>query len=325
VNLIVGGFYYSLDPLDIERFPDSYFSHLLKDEWNRDKYAAIRIDRDGKLFRFVSSYIHVGVFESGEQFITLEQYVAIRREADFYNLPSMVKVCDEKIFLRMQYDENYTGNVTSNFASPPYPLHVYDCEQEFGKASGLMTALTLRPPVAAATVITLSQSLPTFSHIERLRINHSLSHNCFGVTSRFLGTTSVMIEAANIVTHWPLFFDENTLLRKITPTAYLYTTGGHCASRTYMFSNEYPTMIGAVIMIPDSCVYTGGKITATTCGQSVSIDKPGECMALALGAQYSVETVTSGELVIFEVPIVTEEKDTESDTEEESIEYQRMV
>ena len=61
VNLIVGGSYYSLDPLDLERFPDCYFSHLLKDEWNRDRSAVIRIDRDGRLFRFVSSYIHVGV------------------------------------------------------------------------------------------------------------------------------------------------------------------------------------------------------------------------------------------------------------------------
>ena len=329
VNLIVSGFYYSLDPLDIERYPDCYFSHLLKDKWNRDKSAVIHIDRDGRLFRFVSSYIHVGVFESGKQCTPLDQYVAIRREADFYNLPSMVKMCDENIFWRMQYDENYTGNVTSVCASPPYPIHMYHCEQDFGEPSALTIALhdSVRPPVAAIAAITLSHLLHTHLHvhIEHLRIQRSSYHNCFNVTSRFIGPATALVEATGKVTHWPLHFDERTSLHKSSSSAYSYTRDGYCTSRTYMFSDEYPNIIGTIICVPNSCVYTGGRITATAYGQTVSIDKPGQCMALVVGAQYSVETVASGELVIFEMYVAAEEKDTQSDSESDSEEESNEV
>ena len=64
VNLIVGKVYYSLERTDLERFPDSYFAHLLKGEWSRDVNEPVMIDRDGSSFRVISHYIYCGELDS---------------------------------------------------------------------------------------------------------------------------------------------------------------------------------------------------------------------------------------------------------------------
>ena len=196
---------------------------------------------------------------------------------------------------------------------------MYQCEQDFGEPSALIAALndSVRPPIAATAATTLSRPLPALSHIDQCRINRSSYLHCFKVTSRFTGPNSTLAEAIDKVSTWPLHHGRATSLQLSTPNAYLYAKNDYCILRTYMLCDYDPTIIGTVICIPDSCVYKGGKITATAFGQTVSISKPGECMALAVGAQYSVETVTSGKLVIFEMPIVEQEEYTEHDREED--------
>lgn len=313
INLIVGGFYYSLDPRDLEHFPECYFSHFLKDEWTRDRSAVIQIDRDGRLFRYISSFINVGVFERGcDGPYTLELYLAIRREADFFNLPSMVDWCDYNILMRMEYHENYMGNITSATASAPYPLHLFHCESDFAEPSALQTALNakFRPAVAAATSITITTPLPDLRPSSLYRVHDESCYDCYDITRSFAQTLGEICEKPNT---WPLQCNKASQLSNMEHNVYLYSTGGYCTQRRHLFYNHGYKFVGSIVYIHSACVYTGGKITATACGQTLSINKPGECMAMAAGAQYSVETVTSGELVIVEMHVVEMSDDHEED------------
>eukprot|EP01032_Pedospumella_encystans_P019558 gene19558-22235_t len=315
VNLIVGEVYYSLHVSDIERFPECYFSHLLKDEWNRDRSTVIQIDRDGNLFRYVSNYISTGIFERCSQQSSLEHYIAIRREADFYNLPSMVELCDEKIFQRMQYYENYNGSFSDLCTSAPYPLQLYDCEADFGSPSQLLHALnaSARPPIIATTTLALTLPLPVFFPTERSRVREASFHNCYKVTSAFSGQMSLDLVCAQIQL-WPLFAEHAEPLNITRPQAYLYPTGSYATSHTYMFDNHLPR-VGTILYIPVTCVYTGGKVTSRACGQTMSIENPGECMSIGVGAQFSVDRVTSGQLVLVEMFLLASDHETDEETQ----------
>lgn len=73
-----------------------------------------------------------------------------------------------------------------------------------------------------------------------------------------------------------------------------------------MFSRDKHLLKGYVLLIPRTCMFTGGKITAVGCGQTKSIELPGECVILQAGMSYSVETVTSGSLFLMETEIYLE-------------------
>jgi len=88
IHLLVGGYHYYLDTNDLLEHPDSYFSHMLKDEWITDKTTAITLDRNGKVFRYVSTYLLTGHIDPVRNPITDQALLtALRIEADFYCLP----------------------------------------------------------------------------------------------------------------------------------------------------------------------------------------------------------------------------------------------
>ena len=92
INLSVGGLYFCLSAEDISRFPDSYFAHLLKDEWNADKTRVVHLsDRDGEAFRFIHKFVLTGSLNSFDNRINdLDLLFNLKREADFFNLPRIV-------------------------------------------------------------------------------------------------------------------------------------------------------------------------------------------------------------------------------------------
>lgn len=88
INLAVGGLYFCLSVGDIKRFPDSYFAHLLKDEWNADRTPVVVLDRDGLAFRHVHYYLYTGYLDTRDNTVDdFAMLLAVKREADFYNLP----------------------------------------------------------------------------------------------------------------------------------------------------------------------------------------------------------------------------------------------
>ena len=98
IHLVVRGYHYYLETDDVLRHPNSYFAHMLKDEWTTDKTAAITLDRNGKVFRYVSHYFFTGQMDPNrKQILSLDMLIALRTEADFYCLLELVSLCDIRI------------------------------------------------------------------------------------------------------------------------------------------------------------------------------------------------------------------------------------
>eukprot|EP01032_Pedospumella_encystans_P003851 gene3851-4553_t len=94
VNFVVGGVYYSLLLSDIKAHKDSYFASVIKDEWNNSDEPIV-IDRDGVLFHHIVGFIYNRSYDLPFAIKgSLSLLVGIRREADYYNLPELVRLCD---------------------------------------------------------------------------------------------------------------------------------------------------------------------------------------------------------------------------------------
>ena len=94
---------------------------------------------------------------------------------------------------------------------------------------------------------------------------------------------------------WPMSRAHASILHT---QAYVYETEGYCTvcEPVSPMDGSYH---GTFLYIFNT-EHTGGRITTKVNGEEVSIEKPGECMALLPGCSYTVETVTSGHLVLFE-------------------------
>ena len=158
INLVVGGNNFCFKKEDLERFPDSFFAHFLKDEWTQDRNAEMHIDRSGLIFYNVFSYIvNDSLGFRGETF-SLETLVAIRREADFYNLPGMIAMCDERI-------TSHIGQWCSRAATNIDAFSRFTCEPEnSSKVSPIFEALNdaVRPATVATSTAKLVFLLPSF-------------------------------------------------------------------------------------------------------------------------------------------------------------------
>eukprot|EP01032_Pedospumella_encystans_P013191 gene13191-15202_t len=97
VNFIVGGCFYCLFVEDIEKYPESYFNAVIKKEWNPEQDAPIEIDRDGMMFRYIVEFHHHGELPVTKKRITVDVVQQIQVEADFYNLPLLVKACEKYV------------------------------------------------------------------------------------------------------------------------------------------------------------------------------------------------------------------------------------
>jgi len=156
INLNVGGVYYSLRQKDIQRFPDSFFAHLLKDEWNADKSAVVRLDRDGEAFRHIQHYIYTSKLEpcSDSQFILPSDLLAVLREADFYNLPDLVGLCKSDL-------RNLIPYWCCNDVQSADLVTTYACVAE-GDSPIVDPMLQAMCPLRRASIATAQ--LPSFEH-----------------------------------------------------------------------------------------------------------------------------------------------------------------
>eukprot|EP01032_Pedospumella_encystans_P016210 gene16210-18502_t len=291
VNLVVGGNNFCFKKEDLERFPESYFAHFLKDEWRYDKSDDIYIDRDGWLFGFVYAYIASDALQFKLKTLGVETLIAIRREADFYNLPGMTAMCDQQISAELK-------EWCKNFATCAGLFSRFSCEPEYSsEVSHILRTLNemLRPAAATTSTCSLVFPVPNYTTFPVPKTNNALD-----VTKHFPLTVSVSI--GNFL---PIHKQDGQKLSCQTKF-YLYATDSYCKQRVPMFSTEQHLLKGYVLLIPRACVFTGGKITAVGSGQTKSIELPGESMILQAGMSYSVETVTSGRLFLMETVIYIE-------------------
>lgn len=302
INFNVQGVYFSLLVSDIELFPQSYFAHLLKDEWNPDREAVAQVDRDSGIFRLISYYIHFR--DSFPMDYDLDVVMRIRREADFYNLPKLVRMCDDVIPTRLVIDcQALDYQQDDRFRR--------ECVAESKSVTSdrlLASVLPFYPP-AIATARLNTFAMDSFHYLDvryilqkehGKRMSDPTYHNCTVYAADSLVIQSqTLTRLRNSFQKWPLaashtdFHEINQqiqldLLCVYQPGGYRKNTGMICHSR-----------MGVVLYIFNS-TFTGGTVSATINGNTVSISKPGECMCLAAGVDYSVDTVTSGILTLIE-------------------------
>jgi len=87
---------------------------------------------------------------------------------------------------------------------------------------------------------------------------------------------------------------------------YVFKTGASCVHKLPKL--DHSPRLGIIVYILDAN-FTGGEVSATVSGKKVSNRQRGECMALATGVSYSVDTVTSGALIVVEFNVyLTDEK-----------------
>jgi len=60
VNFTVGGMSYCLLVKEIRKYYRSYFFEVIEKEWNPDQEAPMKIDRDGRMFRYIAEFHHHG-------------------------------------------------------------------------------------------------------------------------------------------------------------------------------------------------------------------------------------------------------------------------
>ncbi|XP_071499863.1 BTB/POZ domain-containing protein KCTD21-like [Diadema antillarum] len=88
VGLNVGGTIYETSEMTLTSQPESFFTSLLSGNFTsaRDERGNYRIDRDGKIFRYILNYLRDNELILPEGFNKL---ALLEREADFYQLQSL--------------------------------------------------------------------------------------------------------------------------------------------------------------------------------------------------------------------------------------------
>ena len=313
IHLLVGEYHYYLNTDDLLDHPDSYFSHILKDEWIKDKTAVIRLDRDGKAFRYVYTYMLTGHIDPVRNPITdLNLLATLRTEADFYGLPKLANLCDGRL-------KNHINRII--YIEQDMGLRC-DCIQasEQKSTDALVIAMRIfRPPTIATSRLETYQSDSFESYYQDVSDfltcaregSHggwarrcSFAHNCTQVNEYgFSNATNGNMYIA--FSKWPLTPEDGKVNVFLDyAQVWVYEKDGYCPSRLPVHVKNR-NHHGTFLYIFNS-EHTGGRITTRVDGEGVSIEKPGECMALLPGCNYSVETVTSGHLVLFEFTVCLE-------------------
>eukprot|EP01032_Pedospumella_encystans_P020318 gene20318-23082_t len=94
INFVVGGMTYSLLLEDIKKYWGSYFNNVIKNDWSSKKDDPIKIDRDGRMFRYITEFYHHDELAFKSQKPSLELVRKIQAEAEFFNLSSLVEACE---------------------------------------------------------------------------------------------------------------------------------------------------------------------------------------------------------------------------------------
>ena len=94
IHLEVGGLRFSLLPEDIAKHPECLFAILAKREWRQNQEEVVKIDRDGRLFRYVYAFMISGYLP--KEVLSTSELESLFEEADYYNLPDLIQACDTK-------------------------------------------------------------------------------------------------------------------------------------------------------------------------------------------------------------------------------------
>eukprot|EP01032_Pedospumella_encystans_P008836 gene8836-10450_t len=290
VNFVVGGVYYSLLLSDILANKDCYFASAIKDEWNNSSLPIV-IDRDGVLFHHIVGFIYNRRYDLPFAIKgSLSLLVGIRREADYYILPELVKLCDRSYEREMT---KWCKEQSLQDLCNAYTMHDVCCELDAIIASegyaGCLSGTLDSSRVARINVTQALAKARIFVDEEKQKEFYRLSINdeydCMESLEyslpTFPGVSSCFAKCG---------------LFAVKEGGYQYAS---------ILGAEKVKRIGTVLYIMHSD-YTGGVITVTRNGVSQSISKPGEFIMYTSDYTRTISTVTSGALVMAKLDLVSE-------------------
>ena len=122
IHLEVGGLRFSLLPEDIAKHPECLFATLAKREWRQNQEEVVKIDRDGRLFRYVYAFMIAGYLP--KELLSVSELEGLSEEADYYNLSRLGQACD-----RFEVNENISEHIVAYKGIAEY-CNSYRCKNE---------------------------------------------------------------------------------------------------------------------------------------------------------------------------------------------------
>lgn len=118
VKLNVGGKRYETSLATLKRDPHSFFAKLVRNgDFSSKEFF---IDRNGQYFEYILDYLRQPA--TWEPPIDKETRTILRREADFYSLPGLVQILEQKYNLAKRYG-SYNSFLVVKFPDKTYSLH----------------------------------------------------------------------------------------------------------------------------------------------------------------------------------------------------------
>jgi hypothetical protein len=333
VQYIVGGYPYTLSVADIKKFPESFFARSIDENW-RQSDAPIVIERDGDIFRYISAFITFGQLPrlDGKLALSSETIGAIKVQADFYNMPALMKDCDRK--------GKAEDKLESFFTMRPYIESVKGCcYYDDGSCVYPRTESNLRELVnALATVwgpfcVKGKYCKPSRGQFPLLKSSTISSLNIHELLTECqespFGRGAETVFDPTVRKSWeiPAAKLNADTLSKIMSTMYcsqlapnsnvelrpyklvIYQEGGHFdAHRDTVRGDGH---IGTLVLILNS-EYTGGELEITHNGQTEVVTGPYNWVAMYGDCLHKINPVTSGTRVSLIFDIYATPKEFES-------------
>lgn len=297
VNFVVGGAYHSLLLSDIARHKDSYFASVIKDEWSGSSQAPIVINRDGAAFQHILNYIYLGIFKLPNRLRihrdSLSLVIAIRADADYYNLPDLVHICEKEIKAMLP---GWCAQL------PYYKLYDhYECMWQ-GVAPNELSSVYLRNFFSNVQTGNLNDR-PILGHIFKSSVVGNINVPEILASSEVTKVNCAMSRVEYF--HLDGFLTLDTIESRLPGLQNIRC----CRNRpdlvviTKRDQVEIPAVgprrqeeIGIVYFILQAAT-SGGAISVTQNGITQTISQPGEFMVCGCDVHRVVSAIDSGELV----------------------------
>lgn len=104
VNFSVGGEIFPITMECINAHPNSFFARIIKPAWSdHESGTAICINRDAELFQYIYSFLTTDgiVALIKDNNLSLPALIALKREADYYNLEKLADICDRMVPIKL--------------------------------------------------------------------------------------------------------------------------------------------------------------------------------------------------------------------------------
>jgi hypothetical protein len=332
VTFDVSGIRYPILVKDAEKYPESFFARAIKNEQHLQD-SAIKVQRDGQLFRYISAFLVLGALPrtQGKLDLSQEAIEALKKEADFFNLSALGAECS---IVELKDDAKLDAYRTirtyvESAKDLPDCKDIIECEYPTGEhdPTGLMTQLAkLFTPfcvkgkmkfelhgyyVKSDAPLFKSSTISSFNIPELVE---SAKESAFGTGTETLIDPTVRrsweIPAAELYSPTLQALKRRLSCDSLAPNLRLelrpyklvvYQEGGHFdAHRDTVRGDGH---IGTLVLVLNS-TYTGGELEVTHNGQTeVMTGGPYSCVAMYGDCLHKINPVTSGTRVslIFDI------------------------